>query len=320
MNEDLSVFLDPETRGSLSPGNESELVSEEGIAYPVVKGIPRFVGSENYAQAFGSQWNDFPKTQLDSHTGLPITEERLERCFQGRLPDIRGRKVLEAGSGAGRFTEILLKYGARLHSFDFSLAVEANASNNGPHASLSLAQADIRRIPYPRASYDFVVCLGVIQHTPDPEESIRHLWEMVAPGGYLVIDHYRRKKRDLLPLPNKAYRAIIRRLPSRYQMNVVKSLTDFWFPIYWRFRDFPLVLSVLGKLSPLCFYYPGIALADRQMHYEWSLLDTHDATTDWYKHLRTADEIKGLLESIGAESVTVVNDGNGVEAFCTKPV
>ena len=223
MNDDLSVFLDPETKGSLRPGNDSALVSEEGIVYPIVKGIPRFVGSENYAQAFGSQWNDFPKTQLDSYTGLPITEKRVARCFQGRLPDIQGRKVLEAGSGAGRFSEILLKYGAKLHSFDFSLAVEANASNNGPHDSFSLAQADIRKIPYPKASYDFVVCLGVIQHTPDSEESIRHLWEMVAPGGHLVIDHYRRKKRDLLPFPNKAYRAIIRRLPSRYQMRVVKA-------------------------------------------------------------------------------------------------
>ena len=77
--------------------------------------------------------------------------------------------------------------------------------------------------------------------------------------------------------------------------------------------------AILGKLSPVCFYYPAIALASRQMYYEWGLLDTHDATTDWYKNLRTAGEIESFLESLGAEAISVVNDGNGVEAFCRKP-
>jgi 2-polyprenyl-3-methyl-5-hydroxy-6-metoxy-1,4-benzoquinol methylase len=35
-----------------------------------------------------------------------------------------------------------------------------------------------------------VVCLGVIQHTPDPEKTIKCLFEKVKPGGVLVIDHY----------------------------------------------------------------------------------------------------------------------------------
>ena len=319
MNRDFSVFRDPGNQLPLHSEDASTLKSGEGSEYPLVKGIPRFVASENYAQAFGSQWNEFPKTQLDSYSGLSITETRLSRCLNGHLEGLDGKKVLEAGSGAGRFTEILLKHGAELHSFDFSLAVEANASNNGHHESLSLAQADIREIPYERGSYEYVVCLGVLQHTPDPEESIRALWEMVVPGGFLAIDHYRKKLRDLLPLPNKAYRAIIRRLPARNQMRVVRWLTDFWFPVHWKFRDSAAMRAILGKLSPVCFYYPAIALASRQMYYEWGLLDTHDATTDWYKHLRTAGEIESFLESLGAEAISVVNDGNGVEAFCRKP-
>ena len=78
--------------------------------------------------------------------------------------------VLEVGSGAGRFTEILLKHGAIVHSIDYSNAVDANAINNGHHENLTLVQADIRRIPFPKAIYDYVVCLGVIQHTPNSEE------------------------------------------------------------------------------------------------------------------------------------------------------
>lgn len=41
--------------------------------YPVARGLPRFVGADNYAASFGLQWNLHRKTQLDSHTGLPIS-------------------------------------------------------------------------------------------------------------------------------------------------------------------------------------------------------------------------------------------------------
>ena len=114
----------------------------------MVFGIPRFVASENYASAFGAQWNMFPRTQLDSHSGVAVSESRLARCMCSELEKVAGKLVLEAGSGAGRFTEVLLKHGAQVHSFDFSNAVEANAANNGSSERLTLAQGDIRRIPF----------------------------------------------------------------------------------------------------------------------------------------------------------------------------
>src|SRR5712691_13193725 len=41
-----------------------------------------------------------------------------------------------------------------------------------------------------RVQYDVVFCLGVIQHTPNPEETIEHLYAQAKQGGWLVIDHY----------------------------------------------------------------------------------------------------------------------------------
>ena len=75
---------------------------------------------------------------------------------------------------------------------------------------------------------------------------------------------------------------------------------------------------ILRRVSPVRFYYPHIKLRDRQMFYEWSLLDTHDSTTDFYKHLRTLHQIKKLLEGIGATDIVVEKGGNGIEAFCRK--
>lgn len=321
MNEDFSSLREPGTGKPLKRIGES-LISETGAEYPIVNGIPRFVPAENYASDFGRQWLMFPSTQLDSHSGYPISEERLARCLRGDLPQLEGRRVLEAGSGAGRFTEVLLKFGATLDSFDYSAAVEANARNNGAQ-HFTLVQADIREIPFEPNSYDLVVCLGVLQHTPDTEESIASLWGMVRPGGRLVVDHYRWNfwLRLLPPLGNaeKLYRRIVLSLPPQKRWPVVKKIVDFWFPIHWRFRNRRWIQRVLERVAGIHFYYGQLPLRLREQNYEWSLLDTHDGMTDQFKRFRTVGSIRNTLERLGADDVRVWKGGNGVEASCRKP-
>ncbi|HED01025.1 MAG TPA: class I SAM-dependent methyltransferase [Proteobacteria bacterium] len=155
-----------------------------GIRYSVISGIPRFVPAENYAGSFGYQWNIHRKTQLDSYTGLPISRDRLF-TVSGWSEHLEGERILEAGSGAGRFTEVLLQTGAELFSFDYSNAVEANLSNNGEKPNLHLFQGDIFNIPFAEQSFDKVISLGVLQHTPDPERAFISLARFVKPGGSL---------------------------------------------------------------------------------------------------------------------------------------
>ena len=321
MNEDLSRLIDP-LSGSPLTLLDNALVAPSDVKYPIVNSIPRFVPEENYAADFGAQWNRFPATQLDSTTGIPLSEERLRRCLRGDLDQIRGRRVLEAGSGAGRFTEVLLKYGANLDSFDYSSAVQANARSNGNHR-FTLVQADIGAMPFPKAIYDYVICLGVLQHTPDTEKSIAELWEMVAPGGCLVIDHYRWNLWKRLPPPlgdaEKLYRFFILRMPRERRWRAVKRLVDFWFPIYWRTRDNWFAQKLLNRIGGIHFYYNQLPLESRARFYEWSLLDTHDGMTDFFKRFRTIKSIQRTLEGLGAIDVHVWKGGNGVEAWCRKP-
>ena len=325
MNSDLSCLRDPVSNGPLQSLDDRILTSKTGENYPIVNGIPRFVPENNYADAFGEQWNRFPKIQLDSYNGQSLSEIRLARCMRGHLADLKGKMVLEVGSGAGRFTEILLKHGAIVHTLDYSIAVDANGINNGYHENLTLVQADIRLIPFPKASYDYVVCLGVIQHTPNPEESINCLWEMVKPGGQLVIDHYRWNLGLVLPPPlggaESLYRWLILKLPMKSRFKVVKAITDFWFPIHWFFRKYSLIQRILVRLSPVHFYYSQFELPDRQMYYDWALLDTYDGTTDFYKHYRNESQIEKFLKKIGAKDIEITvyaEGGNGIEAFCRK--
>jgi 2-polyprenyl-3-methyl-5-hydroxy-6-metoxy-1,4-benzoquinol methylase len=167
------------------------LCCPQGKKFFLRQGIPRFVNQRNYAEAFGAQWKRYRLTQLDSFSGVPITEERLRRCLGEKLwANLPGRHVLECGCGAGRFTEILLRQGALVTSIDLSDAVEANQHNFPQSGSHRIAQADILRVPFRPGQFDIVLCLGVIQHTPRPEATVATLAGQVKAGGALVIDHY----------------------------------------------------------------------------------------------------------------------------------
>ena len=174
-------FVSPVTGTPLTP-RDRVLESPTGETYPIVNGIPRFVAPESYANAFGLQWNLHSRTQLDSKTGTNLSRTRFERCLGEPLSTLRGKTVLEAGCGAGRFTELLVESGCLLHSLDLSSAVEANMGNIGDRENYVVAQADIRALPFPKESFDVVICLGVLQHTPSPEESMTCLWSAVKPG------------------------------------------------------------------------------------------------------------------------------------------
>ncbi|MCK5171888.1 MAG: class I SAM-dependent methyltransferase, partial [Planctomycetes bacterium] len=70
--------------------------------YPVINHIPRFVPKENYSANFGFQWNLFKKTQLDSHSGLPISRDRFLNYSGWSPEELKGKLVLDMGCGAGR--------------------------------------------------------------------------------------------------------------------------------------------------------------------------------------------------------------------------
>ncbi len=293
--------------------------------YPVIDGIPRLVPtSGGYAAAFGEQWNRWQRTQLDSYVGLPITRDRLTRCLGAELlgelanPN-KTLDVCEAGCGAGRFTEVLLQMPAvRLTSVDLSSAVEASQRNCPQDGRYRIIQCDICKPPFEADAFDAVICLGAIQHTPNPESTIASLFSLVRPGGWLVIDHYAPSFAYWTKVTALLLRPVLKRLSPAARMQVCELLTSLFLPLHRAVRTVPLAQMALSRLSPLLTYYHAHPeLAERHQR-EWALLDTHDSLTDWYKHLRTPSQILETLVRLGAEAIVVEPGGNGVEARCRK--
>jgi SAM-dependent methyltransferase len=290
------------------------LMCERGHRFPVVGGIPRFVEGGTYADAFGEQWKRFRQTQLDSHTRTTVSGDRLRRCLGDRLwEDLEGKQVLECGCGAGRFTEVLLERGALVTSVDLSSAVEANRDNFPPGMRHRIAQADIMRLPFRPQQYDIVLCLGVVQHTPSPEQTVAALYSHVRPGGHLVFDHYGRSLGWYLSV-KPLVRQVMRRLQPGRGMAVASALVDAFLPLHRRARHSRVGQIVLGRISPVMQYYSAFPEWPDAMQYEWAVLDTHDAMTDWFKHRRSVAEVHEALSELGLENIRCTPGGIGVEA------
>lgn len=165
---------------------EGWLISEDRQQrYPVLKGIPRFVPQSNYADNFGKQWNHFRQTQLDSHSGHPISTERFWLATGWKPEQLKDQWVVDAGCGAGRFAEVALLAGAKVVALDYSSAVDACYANLKHHPNLHVLQGDIYALPFAPGSFPFVYSLGVLQHTPDVAKAFAALTLMMTGGGRL---------------------------------------------------------------------------------------------------------------------------------------
>lgn len=288
----------------------------------IVKNIPRFIkGKINYAEMWGTQWKVYSKTQFDSFTKTDYSKHRLEYILGCSIKILKNKNVLEVGAGAGRFTEILLKCGANVHSIDASQAVECNYKNNKKISNkFKIAQADLHNIPYKDNSFDYVICIGVLQHIPCTLKGLRSIWSKVKKNGLLIIDHYQFTIGyyfSFLPIA----RFFLKMLPAKYTIKITKLFVKFFFPILWAARDNEKLVVLLKRIFPLGFAYNIRKNLTKKQHYQWTELDTHDALTDPYKRLLTKKSFGRMLNELGGKVELLSSlrpGGNGLEARIKK--
>lgn len=298
---------------------EGELIDRRtGARHPIVAGVPRLVPAANYTANFGLQWNRFRATQLDSVAGLSFSFNNFWNNTRWKPGDLHGRTVLEAGSGAGRFTEILLEAGARVISFDYSSAVEANWHSNGSRGELLLFQGDIYDIPFDDESFDFVFCYGVLQHTPDPPRAFRALFAKLRRGGRLSVDCYMKVPYPAwFSTPKYLWRPLTTRMEPERLFRLVCRYIPIWFPVDTLLKSvlfrIPRIGPMLAGLIPVpCWNYLRMGLGYRQ-RLEWAILGTFDALGARYDTPMTLREVREMVD--GADrSIDVFRGANGIVA------
>lgn len=255
--------------------------------FPIVRGVARFVDSQEYTDSFGFQWNYFAKSQLDSANGTTRSRDTFVEKTGFTLEELRGKRVLDAGCGMGRFAEVAMQAGAEVHAVDLSAAVEAAQKNLAGKGNITFYQGDILNLPFAEGTFDYIYSIGVLHHTPSTKRAFLSLVPLLRPGGRISIWVYSTKLR--LMIGAEIMRPITSRLPKPLLLKICRVAV----PLYAVHK-----IPVLGIAT--CALIPTSLNPDP----EWRWLDTFDWYSPRYQFKHTYDEVERWFREAGLVDLT----------------
>lgn len=268
---------------------EGTLRSETGIAYPILRGIPRILNDSYLAlveglpddwtsehcrppasepsefesvqirtvKAFAEEWRYFSENLSDYG---PIAQCYFDLLSSKQLAGV----TLDAGCGMGRWARHVAGQGDALIAVDLSASVEVAAKTLEGFPNTHVIQSDLHVLPFRPDTFDLIYSLGVLHHLPVPEEGLRALVRHLRHDGsllayfYYALDNRPRYFRYILPVVT-ALRLIVSRLPHRLArwISFVIALA-----IYWPLVRIGNLLGALGfeetaRQVPLHEFYTG---------------------------------------------------------------
>ena len=130
---------------------------------------------------------------IPGQVDVDLLNEHLARyAFAVRLA--RGKRVLDAGCGAGYGSEELARAAESVIGVDIAAEAIEFAQSNYRQPNLRFEQASCNALPFEDASFDLLVAFEVIEHLEDWRGFLREACRVLAPAGQLIVS-----------TPNKLY-------------------------------------------------------------------------------------------------------------------
>lgn len=125
-------------------------------------------------------------SDFDKKMNMYDTEKRLRVVFNGLFNEgeLRGKKLLDAGSGTGWFSRRAVELGAEVTSLDVG---ERLLDEVRKKCDTERVVGDVTKLRFPDASFDCIVSTEVIEHTPDPNKAIREMSRVLKKKGVLAL-------------------------------------------------------------------------------------------------------------------------------------
>ncbi|WP_321777270.1 class I SAM-dependent methyltransferase [Sulfurimonas sp.] len=279
--------------------------------YPIINYIPRFVPMTNYADSFGMQWNIHHSDQHDKFSSVNSSEERFKNETKWG-ESLKGEVIIEAGCGAGRFTQFAANTGAMVLSFDYSSAVEASYQHHSDKENVLIVQADIYNMPFKNDIADKIYCFGVLQHTPDSREALKSLTTKLKSEGKIAADNY--------PFLSTTW------FHTKYWVRPITKRLNHKL-LYWWCKQHVKIMWPIFKLNRKLFSakranrinwrllvpdYTSTGLSQDKLK-QWAVMDLFDMLSPMYDNPVRIETFKRWFEELGYKDIDVHMGYNGCE-------
>lgn len=258
-----------------------ELVCECGQAFQFKDNVLSLTVGDNYTQSFGEQWSQFPITQIDSYNGSNLSEERFFEETGWSIAELKNAVVLDLGCGSGRFTEIASRYSKFVVAVDLSNAIFAFPDALGARKNVLRIHGDIRHLPLNYSKISHVFSIGVLQHTPNPYQTLELLINPLAPETKFAFTAYGKKWFTKLQA-KYVLRPITKKMNRRFLLNLLRFILKPTYRKLLFISGIPIVGKVLKFVLPFSIYPEFRNRLKEDQVFEFMLLDSFDALTPSY--------------------------------------
>ncbi len=137
------------------------------------------------------KWNTYEEEMADVYI--------KERCIPDSIDQLplRGKLVLDAGSGQGTHLYYMLKKGARAYGFDISATAIASSHDKlqkGGFSRQHAFQGNAEHMPFRNNVFDCAISIGVLHHTPNIGAAASELHRVIKPGGTACLLLYKKNR------------------------------------------------------------------------------------------------------------------------------
>lgn len=182
-----------------------------------------------------------------------------------------GKRVLDAGAGECSFKRFFAH--AEYIAIDF-----AQGDSSWNYSNLDVI-GRLEELPFPNASFDHVLSIVVLEHTPQPLRVIEEFRRILKPGGmvHMVVPHMweeHQRPFDFFRFTSSGIRYLLE--GSGFRIRKIQPVGGFFWQLGrrlmgvlaftqsgWRWLLFPILAPVFGFVLPICCYYLDVLDEDR---------------------------------------------------------
>lgn len=150
-------------------------------------------------ETLAARWWDLDGEMAALHAVNPPRLHYIQQHAGGATRTLKGKRVVDIGCGGGILTEALAEAGATALGIDLAAASIKIAAQHAAKRALAVdyrvvsAEALAEEQP---GAFDLVCCLEMLEHVPDPAETVAAIATLVRPGGDVVFSTINRNPKS----------------------------------------------------------------------------------------------------------------------------